>query len=73
MFGRAFSFFFGLTAGAASAMLVAPRSGKDTRGLIRSSASGAVRNMRRRSSDQKRGVIKALEAGSRAYRQAVGY
>jgi gas vesicle protein len=79
-------FFLGLGLGVAAGILLAPKSGTETRELIKTKAGEGTDFLKKRSSDLKdsanelvdRGrslldqLSQAVEAGKQAYREAVG-
>jgi gas vesicle protein len=59
---------FGAAAGVAAAVLLAPRSGSETRGYLRSKAEDGTEFVRARASDVLDAVSKVTELGKKAVR-----
>ena len=72
-FGSLLSVFaLGAAAGAAAALLMAPRSGRDTRAQLKSAALGLKRKMERAPEAIRAAGEKTTKAGVAAYDQARG-
>jgi len=63
-------FVLGATAGAAAALLMAPRSGRDTRAQLKSAALGLKRKMERAPEAIRAAGDRTMKAGVAAYEQA---
>jgi gas vesicle protein len=63
-------FALGATAGAVAALLMAPRSGRDTRAQLKSAALGLKRKVERAPAAIRAAGDRAMNSGAAAYEQA---